>query len=53
MIVMGKFMNSPGLIPRSIHQGLGLRFPCNDRTDEVVYNEDIINFPDTSIRDQS
>ena len=22
-------------IARSIHQGLGLRFPCNDRTDEV------------------
>ena len=22
-------------IARSIHQGRGLRFPCNDRTDEV------------------
>ena len=25
------------LIARSKHQGLGLRFPCNDRTDEVFY----------------
>ena len=23
-----------GAIARSIHQGRGLRFPCNDRTDE-------------------
>ena len=22
---------------QSIHQGLGLRFPCNDQTDEVFY----------------
>ena len=30
-------------IARSIHQGQGLRFPCNDRTDEV--NKSFIIWP--------
>ena len=37
-------------LARSIHQGRGLRFPCNDRTDEVDKLSYVLSILDLSLR---
>ena len=37
-------------LARSIHQGRGLRFPCNDRTDEVDKLSYVLSIMDLSLR---